>query len=371
MMNKSITFIIGGLRGGGAEKVCVTLANGLANKGYSVDLVVLSLNGAVREKELASEVNLVNLGVKHTRYSAIAIYRYLKQAKPSMVLSFNRQISVVLGLIRSVMKLKFTLISRNIIFLSIAEAKKKGLWHGFIIKNLIKKFYSLSDCFVAQSSAMKVDLIEYLDIDESRVEVINNPVCQLVAKHQKEILLGNIENDENSEEYLLCVGRLEEQKAFHYAIEAFSNVAARYPQLRLKIVGQGSLESELKKCAAKFDVFDKVDFEGFQGNMIPYYANAKATLLTSLFEGFPNVLVESITLGTPVVSFDCPSGPSEIIEDGINGYLVGYQDVDALASKISLVCEGSIARNETQLTSERYTIDKILQNYQSLIEAKA
>lgn len=370
-MRKSITFIIGGLRGGGAEKVCVTLANGLVNQGYSVDLVVLSLNGAVREKELASEVNLINLDVKHTRYSAVAISRYLKQAKPKIVLSFNRQISVMLGLIRSIMRLKFTLISRNIIFLSIAESKKKGLWHGFIVKHLIKKFYALSDYFIAQSSAMKVDLIDYLGVEASRVEVINNPVCQIVANYQKQVSLGTIVNEASIEDYLLCVGRLEEQKAFHYAIEAFSKVAPRYPELRLKIVGQGGLESELKKCAAKFNVLKRVDFEGFQGDMIPYYANAKATLLTSLFEGFPNVLVESITLGTPVVSFDCPSGPSEIIEDGINGYLVGYQDVNALAEKISLVCDGSIIRKKTQSTSERYTIEKILQSYQSLIEAKS
>nr|WP_321459185.1 glycosyltransferase [uncultured Vibrio sp.] len=369
-MSRSITLIIGGLRGGGAEKVCVTLANGLVEQGYSVDLVVLSLNGAVREKELSPQVNLINLNVKHTRHSSFAIYRYLKQAKPQMVLSFNRQISVVLGIIRSVMRLDFTLISRNIIFLSIAEAKKKGLWHGFIVKNLIKKFYSLSDYFIAQSSAMKVDLVDYLGVEASRVEVINNPVCQIIASHQMQISLGEAAIETAIEDYLLCVGRLEEQKAFHYAIEAFSKVAPKYPELRLKIVGQGSLEIDLKKCAAKFNVSERVDFEGFQEKMIPYYANAKATLLTSLFEGFPNVLVESITLGTPVVSFDCPSGPSEIIEDGVNGYLVGYQDVDALADKVSLVCEGSIIRSETQKTSDRYTIEKILQSYQSLIETK-
>ena len=68
--------------------------------------------------------------------------------------------------------------------------------------------------------------------------------------------------------------------------------------------------------------------------MLPYYLHAKATVLTSLYEGFPNALVESITLGTPVVAFDCPSGPSEIIQDGVNGYLVKHKDIESFTEKL-------------------------------------
>jgi glycosyltransferase involved in cell wall biosynthesis len=358
-MNKKIAFIIGGLRGGGAEKVCITLANGLAGRGYEIDLVVLSLNGAIRDKELSPEVNLVNLGIDHARYSALALWQYLQSAKPQTVLSFNRQISVVLGLVRKLTRLNFRLVSRNIIFLSIAESNKKGLWHGFISKHLIRWFYALSDLLIAQSHAMKEDMVSYLRLPESRFEVIHNPVCQKVAEFSTANDLGTVEK----RDYLLCVGRLEPQKAFHYAISAFSAIAPAHPKLRLKIVGKGSLEGQLKEQARMLGVADRVDFEGYQADMIPHYLHAKATLLTSLYEGFPNVLVESIALGTPVVAFDCPSGPGEIVMEEVNGFLVRHEDQAHLKECINLALPHPWNKGHIVETSKRFSAAKILDLY--------
>ena len=86
------------------------------------------------------------------------------------------------------------------------------------------------------------------------------------------------------------MGRLEKQKAFNYAIEAFSGIKDNFPNLRLKIVGQGSLKQELKQKAIDLNVENRVDFEGFQKDIIPYYLHSKATVLTSIYEGYPNVL---------------------------------------------------------------------------------
>ena len=111
-------------------------------------------------------------------------------------------------------------------------------------------------------------------------------------------------------------------KGFHHAIKAFACIVEKYPYLRLKIVGKGSQEKNLKKIAEKYSVLKKVDFEGFHKEIIPYYLHARVTILPSLYEGYPNVLIESISMNTPVIAFDCPSGPNEIIIDGVNGYLV-------------------------------------------------
>src|SRR5690606_24197990 len=329
-MSKRITFIIGSLRGGGAEKVCVTLANGLSEKGYQIDLVVLNLVDAVRKSELSSKVNLINLGVGHTRYALPYIWKYVKCKRPSIILSFNRQISVLLALIKYF--IPFKLVSRNIIFLSVAEAGKKGVWHGFISKLLVRKMYPRSDIIIAQSEAMKVDLVEYLGIPSNRVVVINNPINQSIEKFCDENTLAE---QGVGQPYLLCVGRLDKQKGFEYAIQAFSGVAHDHPELRLKIVGKGPEEQNLRKLAQDFNLADRIDFESYQSDLIPYYLGAKETLLTSLFEGFPNVLIESIALGTPIIAFDCPSGPSEIVIDGVNGYLVKYLDFGMMVSSIS------------------------------------
>ena len=362
-MSKKISFIIGGLRGGGAEKVCVTLANGLSERGYEIDLVVLSLNGSIRDKELSPKVNLVNLDLGHARYSALALWRYLRSSKPETVLSFNRQISVVLGLVHKFTGLKFRLVSRNIIFLSIAESSKKGLWHGFISKHLIRQFYALSDLLIAQSHAMKDDLVSYLSLPEDRVEVIHNPVCQKVADFSKEKDLNAVEK----KDYLLCVGRLEPQKAFNYAITAFASIAPDYPDLHLKIVGKGSLEGELKEQAHALDVTDRVDFEGYQTDMISYYLHAKATLLTSLYEGFPNVLVESIAMGTPVVAFDCQSGPSEIIVDGVNGFLVENKNATKLVAALHNVLRLRINAATISMTAQCYKSNTIISEYEKVL----
>lgn len=359
-MPKKIALIISSLGSGGAEKVCVTIANGLVERGYAIDLIVLTLNGATRDKELSSKVNLINLRVNHARFSASALWRYLVSNNPRTVLSFNRQISVVLGLVRKLTGIKFRLVSRNITFLSAAESNRKDLWHGIISKFLTKKFYILSDVIIAQSEKMKYDLISYLNFPKNRIEVIYNPICQLISNFVNE---NNI-NDIANKEYLLCVGRLESVKAFHYAITAFAAIVSDYPALRLKIVGEGSLKEVLKEQSKRLGVSDRVDFEGYQNDIIPYYLHAKATLLTSLYEGFPNVLVESVALGTPVVSFDCKSGPSEIVLEGINGYLVRFQDEDHLAQCICKVLSTNLSGEEILKTAKRFNTSHILNSYE-------
>ena len=230
---------------------------------------------------------------------------------------------------------------------------------------LIDKFYSKADHIVNQSHAMREDLISVHPQLKDNSSVIYNPV----AKHIEDYANSNDLNNIKKRDYLLCVGRLEKQKAFHYAIEGFAGIASKFPNLRLKIVGKGSLEKELRQNAIDFGVEDRVDFEGFQKHMIPYYLYAKATLLTSIYEGYPNVLVESITLKTPVVAFDCPSGPSEIIKDEINGYLVKYQDVEELKEKLISVLSKSALSEDINKTVNQNRVNQVYNLYKKVINS--
>lgn len=327
---KETVFLINGLRGGGAEKVCVNLANDLSEFGCSITIVVLNLRGAAYSHLISSQVKFISLDVADTKRSFLALRKILNMINPKVVLAFNSQLAVLLLVLRPLLKQHFCLIARNSNFISSIERQKKGLWHGLFVKWLIRRVYRKSDLFIAQTELMKLDMSKYLGVDEDRIYVINNPISKQVVEERERVDFTNYSH----RSYLLCVGRLEQQKGFEFAIKAFSELYYRYPYLKLKIVGVGSQEQTLKKLSCDLGVSDRVEFEGFQSDIFLYYSKARCTVLTSRFEGFPNVLLESIAMGTPVVAFNCPSGPSEIVINDVNGYLVQPKDTPALVAAI-------------------------------------
>ncbi|WP_112478406.1 glycosyltransferase [Vibrio variabilis] len=363
MNNKKITFVISTLAGGGAEGVCVNVANGLVASGWSVDLVILHTKEATYLKRLDPRIHLVVLGVDNARHAPIPLLKYVRKYQPQQMLVFNYELSVILVMLRSMFGFKTKILARNINTFSKNTNQVTGFWQRRIIRPLINHFYCKVDHVINQCQDMRTDLLSVFPQLESKSNVIYNPV----ANHVEAYAAANDLSQQTKQDYFLCVGRLEQQKAFHYAIEAFSKIAQRYPSLRLKIVGQGSLESDLKQLANDRKVLDRVDFEGFQSDMIPYYVHAKATLLTSLYEGFPNVLVESTTLGTPVIAFDCQSGPREIILPGINGYLVEYQSIEGLVDACDAFLAGAISSEQVRESASRYATKQIVKEYETVL----
>ena len=365
MKKKKIVFLNSSLVAGGSEGVCVTLANNFADKGWDVDLVILNLLDENYLKSISNKVNLVVLNVNKVRYSVLSLLKYIYKKKPKTFLVFNYELSVILLIIRYLFNVNFKVIARNnSTFSHIPEQlSKDNLWKKYVFLPLLKIFYCKSDYIINQCKAMQEDLIRYYPEITSKTNVIYNPV----AKYIESFAINNDLLKIKKKNYLLCVGRLEKEKAFHYAIKAFAELSSEFPKLRLKIVGKGSLEKKLKQFAKNYKIHDRVDFEGFKKNLVPYYIHAKATILTSLFEGFPNVLIESIFLNTPVVAFDCKSGPSEIIDNGINGYLVKYQDVEELKKKISIIISGAFYNKKFNHTVIRNNLEEVSQNYEKFI----
>ena len=362
---KKILLLTSSLAGGGTERVCVNIANSFAKKSWQVDLVVLNLNNEAYLNSISNNVNLIVLNINHARYSAIYLLRYIFTNKPKVILAFNNELSVMLVILRLLLRLKIKIISRNTSTLSIRikQFQEKKLWSRRVVGPLIKFFYGKIDHVVNQCSGMHEDLIKIFPQLREKSSVIYNPISNHIIDFANKHDLTQIEK----KDYLLCVGRLEEVKAFHYAIESFAGIADNFPNLRLKIVGQGSLEQELKQKAIDYCVENKVDFEGFQKNIIPYYLYAKATILTSLYEGYPNVLIESIAMNTPVVAFNCQSGPNEIIQDGLNGYLVKYKSVDDLKKKLSALLFNQFSYKDLRNSIEKNQIENVLKYYEKLI----
>lgn len=357
---KKITFFISSLNGGGAEGVCINLANALSKRGWSITIVILNLTNAEYKNRIEDSVELISLNVSNSRYAFFKMRKLLLNNNIQKVVAFDYIMTILLVLIRVTLKSKFYIIMRNINTLSQKKNMKKTFKQKIVYSLLNKIFYKV-DHIVNQCNAMKDDLLSLHSLNPKNISVIYNPV----NKRIEDTSINS--SDIKKEDFFLCVGRLEKQKSFEYAIKAFANISKLHPNFRLKIVGKGSLETYLRKITIECGIENKIDFEGFQQDIIPYYQKATATVLTSMYEGFPNVLIESITLGTPVISFNCPSGPKEIIEDGVNGYLVEYQDIDDLSLKMLKVIENKLDSKIIVSTSKKYSVENTITKWENLL----
>ena len=370
-MGERVDLFVGSLGGGGAERVCVTVANGLADRGFDVRLVVISLAGAVYDDEIDDGVTVVDLGKPHARESPLALARCLRRSPPSVALAFNYEIAIVLLALRTALRQEFSLLVRVINTLSMVAEDRDSLWHSTIVLGLATRCFPYMDRLVAQSRGMAEDLVESYGIDPDSITVINNPIAEEIARHAPSTdgadaaprrASGPADLDE-----ILFVGRLEEQKGVHHLIDAFAGLRSSRPDCRLRILGRGPLEEDLRSRAAAAGVADAITFAGFVDDVWRYYRDADVTALPSLYEGFPNVLVESLALGTPAVAFDCPSGPAEIVDDDVNGYLVEYADVDDLRRQLDRALARDWDPAAVVRTAEPYSRDAIVDEYASLV----
>lgn len=331
-MNKkrNITFFIGSLGGGGAERICVNLANKLASDGFLVSLVVFHLNDDKYSYLLEEKVRLINLNTR-ARYVLPKLIVLLLSHNTRTAVAFSHEVAILLVIARMFAMKNFRIVARNINNLKHLYEISSSKWSRFVVQPLVRMLYPKVDFVINQCRRMEDDLVAWIPSLKGKTNYIYNPYT--VLQDNEEL------NEGAAETYLLCVGRLEPQKGFHYAIEGFSLIKDRYPKLMLYFLGEGSLEHSLRELAQEYGVIDRVKFLGYQKNINSFYRNARATVLTSLYEGFPNVLIESISVGTPVVAFDCPSGPSEIVFSGVNGQLVDYKKIDDLCVKLCAVLD--------------------------------
>lgn len=363
MMGDKVFFLISSLKGGGAEAVCVNLANALSKKGYDVNVTTLNNKKSVYHNEISADVIKQNLNVTKIRYALPSLLKWIKSNKPEKVFVFSYEMAILLVLARYFSSHDFYIVSRNIN--NIDEKYKKRGVKGWLIRQLVSIFYTKSDCYINQCYAMEERFLNLFPSEKCKSNVIYNSLNSKFDYDFSHVEKIKLRQDTP---FFLCVGRLSYQKSFSFALESFALFLKSYPDYKLIIIGEGELEDDLRRKVSVLNLEKSVIFKGFIRDLSSYYANAKAVLLTSKFEGFPNVLIESIAHATPVISLNCDSGPNEIIKNGVNGYLVENRSVSEFSEKMKLLINSDDLNSlDIYQTAQYYSIDNIVQQWEVII----
>ena len=332
-----ILFLINSLTGGGAERVVQTLANYFnASDDYEIVVVVLEtlkdayvLDSNIKKRVLKSASICRGIGkILCIPIQAYECARILTQEKPDASISFLVRSNLVHTLSRWFGNKYPIFLSENTT--SQNQYKSSGL-KDRVMRSLVGWLYPQADGVSAVSKGVKENLLSF-GVCPSKIKVIHNP--QPLQELYK-MALGSpsiqIRQDVHS---LITIGRLVDSKDHGTLIKAFAKVKKNIDAC-LYIIGNGPNRKKLQNLARTLKIGDAIKFLGWQSNPFALLKQADLFVLSSCFEGFGNVLVEAMACGLPVVSTDCPSGPSEILKDGEVGMLVPVGDVDALAQAIT------------------------------------
>jgi len=362
-MDTKICFVINSLEGGGAERVISNLANHFSGKSFSV--TVICLNTAKVKYHINSEVKIVNLVERkdhqnlfnRVRYGFLTFYRLLallKKEKPSCTICFMTSANIWAGLCCVILGLPYLVSERTALESTLRHYNRFVQWFVFQI-------YRKSKAVVLPAFGMfkgfkRIKQFENLD----NFKTIHNPIHRFVSPDLTAV---------NNKPFILSVGRLSYEKGFDLLINAYSKLGS--PDVDLLISGEGPERESLEKQIHQLNLTGKVKLIGFKTNLQDYYSQAEVFVLSSRNEGYPNGLVEAMGMGCACVAVDCDFGPSEIINDGINGLLVDQKDIDSLSLAIDKILNNRFLRNElsekARMINETNSIEKISANWEQLI----
>ncbi|NDP27189.1 MAG: glycosyltransferase family 4 protein [Flavobacterium sp.] len=346
------------LAGGGAEKVHATLSSYFFQNKIEVHNVIFT--DWVTYDFCGKLVNLGKMksGTILEKLKRLYFLRnYLKQNNFDYIIDFRYRVNSI-----------------NEILISHFVYKTATIYtvHSGIVENYIPKNSFMANLIYGKHTIVTVSrAIEQMLKKKLKSEIITiyNPFdCDEIK------LLGNAFIPEEKK-YILAVGRMNERvKQFDKLIEAYSISKLPNKEVQLLIIGEGKYLNELKELVFKKKLTDKVIFKNYKTNPHPYQKSAFFTVVSSKNEGFPGAIVESLILGTPVVSFDCFCGPNEIIVNYENGILVENQNLEELSLAMNEMIENELLlANCKKNASESvipFSIDKIGEQWLNLMQIK-
>lgn len=364
-MTSSLAIFIPSLDGGGAERVMLNLADGFATQGAKVSLVLVKAEGPYLS-QVPDRVELVTLGnQKKLLLSFLDLIDYLRREQPVAMLCGQEDANIVALWARQIVAVSTQMIVIVHNHLS-RDAKTATLLKRKLTPYLVRWFYPWADKIVAVSQGVAEDLVE-IGLPKDKIKAIYNPVVTPELRHKADVPLSHPWFAPCQPPVIMGAGRLEDQKDFPTLIRAVAKLQQQRP-VRLMILGEGANRSELEALIRELDLTESVAMPGFVSNPYTYMARAAVFVLSSSWEGFGNVLVEALAVGTPVVSTDCKSGPAEILEDGKYGKLVAVGDVAGMAEAIAQTLDCPPMPAELQRRAEQFSTANALVEYRQVLQ---
>jgi len=312
MSIKKILFILPSLKAGGAERVVSFLAKNLDPNVFEIKIAVVGF-----KKD--SVYNLDDLEVTFFNQNRMLsgvypLYKLIKSENPDIVFGSIRHVNILLGFYNLIFKnVRFIVREASVMSTMLKFSNSKQQIPNFLLKFLYNKL----DSIVCQSNDIKKDLKHELGIKESKLITINNPITKL-----KQLSISKTEYSGKLK--FITIGRLSAEKGHERILEGLAKVK-NYSYL-YTIIGSGPLELKIKDLASELGIIDKIKFIPYTSKVLENLSKSDYFIQGSYVEGFPNAVLESCSVGTPVIAFDCPGGTKEIIEDGINGFLAVSED---------------------------------------------
>lgn len=339
-MNSSrikILFLIPSLKGGGAERVIVNLVRHLDRSKFDLILAVVNMNSAVYLEDLPSDVALIDLGCTRVRFAIIKIIRLIWETRPNVVFSTLGHLNLMLAILKPLLprSIRFLCRETTIVSEGLKSYSCPRCWTW-----AYKHFYSRFDRIICQSKYMQDDLIANFGAPPHKLVVINNPVDinRVRDLAAKPVATGMLKDDKHIIN-LVSAGRMVKAKGFDLLIEALFLVAN--PSIHLALLGDGPLKEDLQALAKAHGLDGQIHFVGFQKNPYAFIAQADAYVLSSRYEGFPNVVLESLACCTPVIATPALGGTKEILE-GLEGCLIAKSvSTEGLAEALSSFTYGN------------------------------
>jgi glycosyltransferase involved in cell wall biosynthesis len=363
-MTLHLALFLADLAGGGAERMMVNLAGGLAERGVRVDLVLVRAEGAYLG-EVPSSVRVVGLG-KPTASAAIpALARYLRRERPDALLATLRYVSLSAALAHALAGGRSALFVREATTPSSRVGEARGL-KSRVVDLGMRWAYQRAEGVLAVSEGVAADLLRTQGVPPEKLTVVHNPVVTPDLAAKAAIDPGHPWFVTGAPPVVLAVGRLEAMKDYPTLIAAFAALRAER-EARLVILGEGGQRAKLESLIREHGLQDDVDLPGFVANPFAYMARASVLALTSVREGLPGVLIQALACGCPVVATDCPSGPHEILDGGRFGELVPMGDPAAFAAALRRVLDAPPDPATLRERSEAFRADRVVALHHSLL----